>query len=145
MTPSENCLSLIKQSEGCKLNAYQDSVGVWTIGYGCTGPDIIRGLTWTQDQAESELEYRVSKFGAKVIQLVTVPLNQNQFDALTDFCYNLGAGALESSTLLKLLNQGQYSAVPDELMKWVKAGGKVLPGLVARRQAEANLWIKESA
>ena len=148
MTPSPACVALIKSFEGCELSAFQDVAGVWTIGYGTTGPGIVEGLTWTQEQADAALIDRANQAGQAVTLLVTVPLTQSRFDALTDFVYNLGAGSLQTSTLLRLLNQGQYTAVPPQLYRdvdgvqagWIYADGQIQPGLIRRRQAEQALW-----
>lgn len=138
-------LALIKQFEGCRLSAYQDSVGVWTIGYGWTQPvdgkPVCAGMTITQSTADSLLASGVVQYVNGVNRLVRVALNQNQFDALVDFAYNLGVAALESSTLLKKLNAGDYRGAADEFPKWNKAGGKVLNGLVKRREAERALFL----
>ena len=97
-----------------------------------------------EDQANDLLETQVNeKYAPAVVRLVKVPLNQNQFDALVSFVYNLGEGALASSTLLKLLNQGDYDSVPAQMMRWTKANGVDLPGLVRRRKAEADLFSSQ--
>ena len=103
---SPNGQTLIKKFEGLRLTAYQDMVGVWAIGYGHTGPDVKPGLTITQQQADQLLINDLVRFNNGVNALVTVKLNQNQFDALVSFSYNLGLGSLQNSTLLRLLNQG---------------------------------------
>ena len=136
--------NLLKKFEGCKLKAYRCPAGILTIGYGHTSaagdPDVHDGMTITQDEAESILKNDLVKYEQPVANMVKVPLEQNQFDVLVDFAYNAGVGALKSSTLLKRVNAGDFDAVPDELMKWTKGGGKVLPGLVRRRQAESAWW-----
>ena len=144
MKPSERCYSLIKQFEGCRLKAYKDSVGIWTIGYGTTyypsGKSVQEGDKCTQDEAEFYLKYHVLEFSAKVSQLVN-KVNQHQFDALVSFAYNVGAGSLRKSTLLKKVNTNpEDPTIESEFMKWNKAGGKVLNGLTKRRQAEADLY-----
>ncbi|OHX15768.1 muraminidase [Chromobacterium amazonense] len=133
-------INLIKQSEGLRLSAYQDQVGVWTIGYGHTGPDVAAGLTISADQAEQLLQGDLARFEQGVSALVTVLLNANQFSALVSFSYNLGLGNLQSSTLLKLLNQGDYQGAAGQFPLWDKAGGNVLPGLQKRRLAEQALF-----
>jgi lysozyme len=130
---------LLKFYEGCKLVAYQDSVGVWTIGYGHT-KGVYEGMTITQEQAEQMLLDELKEYESYVDDLVTVPLNQNQFDALVVWVYNLGPTNFRKSTLLKELNNGNYQAVPIEIKRWNKAGGQVLEGLIKRRKAEANLF-----
>lgn len=140
MRPSEACLALIRQSEGLKLAAYQDVGGVWTIGYGHTGTDVTPGLKWTEQIADSALGIDAQKACDAVQRLVRVPLTQGQLDALTDFVFNLGQGALQGSTLLRLLNMRQYGEIPAQLERWVYAGGNVQAGLMVRRQAEARMW-----
>lgn len=145
MRASENGINLIKQFEGCKLTAYQDSVGVWTIGYGWTQPvdgkSVSNGMVITQQKADDLLKQGVAQYESGVTNLVTVPLNQNQFDALIDFAYNLGVNALKGSTLLKKLNTGDYAGAANEFTKWNKAGGKELDGLTRRREAEKSLFL----
>lgn len=128
------------ESEGKRNAAYLDAVGVPTVGYGHTGPEVHLGLTWTDQQCEDVLFRDLEAAGVAVTRLVKVSLNQNQFDSLTDFCFNLGAAALAESTLLRKLNMGLYTEIPAEMERWVRAGGEVLPGLVVRRQKEIDLW-----
>lgn len=135
-------IALIKAFEGCGLKAYLCPAGVPTIGYGSTGPHVKLGQTITRAQAELLLKLDLLRFEAAIARLVTVPLNQNQTDALISFAFNVGIGALEKSTLLKKLNDGDYNAVPSQLQRWNKAGGKVLPGLVRRRLAEGELFAR---
>lgn len=139
MTYSEDGLHLTEQFEGCKLDAYQDSVGVATIGYGHTR-NVTMGMTCTQEQAEQWLQEDVQSAADAVNRLVTVELTQQEFDALVDFTFNLGAGNLQRSTLLRLLNSGDYTGAAAEFQKWDKAGGQVLAGLLRRRQAEADMF-----
>ncbi len=140
LTYGSQGLALTEQSEGLHLKAYQDSVGVWTIGYGHTGPDVHAGLTITQEQASDLLLQDVGTAVATVNRLVTVPLTQNQFDALVDFVFNLGSGNFAKSTLLRELNAGNTAAAAAQFLVWNRAGGVVLPGLTRRRQAEAELF-----
>ena len=137
-------LELIKSFEGCILDAYQDCVGVWTIGYGSTGSHVYPGLSITQQEAEDLLKQDLSRFEKAVSSFVTVPINGNQFDALVSFAYNLGEGALQGSTLLWLLNQGDYAGAADEFLKWASAGGEILAGLVRRRKAERSLFLSQN-
>jgi GH24 family phage-related lysozyme (muramidase) len=136
--------NLLKKFEGCKLKAYRCPANVCTIGYGHTSaagaPEVTDGLTITQERAEEILKVDILKYERAVEDLVKVELTQNQFDVLVDFAYNAGVGALKSSTLLKKVNAGKFDDVPAELMKWTKGGGKVLPGLVRRRQAAVVWW-----
>lgn len=145
MRASENGINLIKQFEGCRLAAYQDSVGVWTIGYGWTqsvdGNPVAKGMVITQQKADDLLKQGVVQYENGVNSLVKVQLNQNQFDALVDFAYNLGVNALKGSTLLKKLNTGDYAGAANEFTKWNKAGGKEVAGLTRRREAEKSLFL----
>jgi len=133
-------LNLIKHFEGCELQAYKCPAGVWTIGYGHI-KGVSEGMTITQDEAEQMLIDEMAEYEGYVNKLVTVELNQNQFDAMVSWVYNLGGGNLSASTLLKVLNAGDYDGVPAQMMRWNKAGGKVLEGLTRRRQAEADLFV----
>nr|WP_199065153.1 lysozyme [Chromobacterium sp. ASV5] len=141
MKTSQNGIALIQKFEGLRLIAYQDVVGVWTIGYGHTGPDVRAGMIITQTQADQLLQQDLTKFEAGVSRLVNVSLQQNQFDALVSFSYNLGLGNLQSSTLLKLLNAGDYVGAAEQFLRWNMAGGRDLPGLTARRATERALFL----
>lgn len=145
MQTSDKGIALIKQFEGCKLTAYQDSVGVWTIGYGWTQPvygkPIRAGMTIKQETAERLLKTGLVRYESDVSRLVKVGLTQGQFDALVSFTYNLGARSLSTSTLLRRLNAGDYAGAADEFLRWNKAGGKVLNGLTRRREAERDLFL----
>lgn len=134
-------LNIIKNAEGLRLAAYQDSVGKWTIGYGHTGSDVTPDLKISEDQAEDLLKKDLEMTENAVSRLVTDPINSNEFSALVSFTFNLGQGTLSHSTLLQLLNAGDHSAAAPEFLKWVHAGGKVLDGLVKRRQAEHDLFL----
>ena len=134
-----NGTKILKFFEGCRLTAYQDSVGVWTIGYGHT-KGVYDGMTITQEEAEQMLLTELEEYEGYVEKYVTVPLTQNQFDALVVWVYNLGPTNFRNSTLLKELNSGNYTAAGKEITRWNKAGGKVLAGLVKRREAEAELF-----
>jgi lysozyme len=141
--------ALLKKFEGCKLKAYRCPANVCTIGYGHTSaagaPQVVDGMIITQADAEDILKRDLVKYEIGVMDLVKVKLTQNQFDVLTDFAYNAGVGNLKSSTMLKKINSGNLDAVPAELMKWTKGGGKVLPGLVRRRQAAGAWWTAGAA
>jgi len=139
-TYSQNGLALTQQFEGLRLTAYQDQVGVWTIGYGHTGKDVLPNLTITQEQANNLLMQDVASAVAAVNRLVTVEFHQNGFDALVDFAFNLGNNALAGSTLLRKLNAGDPAGACAEFPKWCKAGGKTVAGLLRRRQAEQQLF-----
>lgn len=133
--------ALTQEFEGLRLEAYQDSVGVWTIGYGHT-KGVKKGDKISKEQALIYLKEDMREAEEAVTTLVKVALTQNQYDALVDFTFNLGYGNLSKSTLLKFLNTGDYAGAWKEFQKWNKAGGKVLAGLVKRRQAEADLFMK---
>lgn len=137
---SQAGIDLIKKWEGLRLTAYQCSAGVWTVGYGYTW-NVYKGMKITQSQADAFLRDTLKVFERDVNRLVTVQLNQNQFDALVSFTYNLGAGALANSTLLKKLNAGDYYGASQEFKKWVYADKKKLRGLVNRRKDEAELFL----
>ena len=139
MKISEEGKALIKKFEGCKLEAYKCPAGVWSIGFGFT-KDVKEGDVWSQTHAEEMLEIELEEYEGYINDLVDVPLEQHQFDALVAWVYNLGAGNLISSTLLMKLNAGSYEDVPHEIQRWNKAGGEVLEGLVRRRKAEALLF-----
>jgi len=139
MKISKEGIALIKKFEGCELEAYQDSVGVWTIGYGHT-KDVEQGLKITQEEAEAMLETELLEYEGYVEALVDIGLSQNQFDALVCWTYNLGPTNLKNSTMLTVLNQARIEDVPYEMKRWNKAGGEVLQGLVRRREAEALLF-----
>lgn len=139
MTTGKKGVSLIKFFEGFRAQAYYDAVGVPTIGYGTTA-GVRMGQKITEAQGEMYLQADLRKFESHIHRLVKVPLTQDQFDALASFVYNLGPTNFANSTLLKLLNQKRYDLVPDQFMRWNKAGGRVLAGLTKRRQAEADLF-----
>lgn len=132
-------LALIKKFEGCELEAYQCSAGVWTIGYGHT-KDVVEGMTISKEEAEQMLVDELHEYENYINEYVNVALSQNQFDALVSWVYNLGPANLKASTMLKVLNSGKYEDVPAQIKRWNKAGGKVLEGLIRRREAEACLF-----
>ena len=141
-TSSRAGLGLIQTFEGCKLSAYLCPAGVPTIGYGRT-TGVKLGQTITQAQADAWLLEEYDGFERKVRALVKVPLTANQLGALVSFAYNVGTGALGSSTLLRLLNKGDYAGAALQFARWNKAGGRVLNGLPRRRKAEADLFVKQ--
>ena len=134
-------LALIKDFEKLRLTAYDDGVGVWTIGWGST-KGVSPGMTITEPQAEGRLLADLDWAAKAVEASVKQPLNENQFAALVSFVFNVGVNAFSRSTLLSELNAGHYDRVPHELARWNQGGGKVLPGLVRRRAAEIELWEK---
>lgn len=143
--PGPKGLELIKQFEGCRLQAYLDSAGVPTIGYGSTGKDVVLGVTWTSEQAEKRLIEHARAVAKAVGAAVKVPLSQGQLDALTSLVYNIGISAFKSSTLLKLLNAGDYQAAADQFLRWnkitVNGEKRTLGGLVTRRAIERDLFL----
>lgn len=139
MKISQEGIALIKKFEGCELMAYQCSAGVWTIGYGHT-KGIEEGMEITQQEAEDMLVEELHEYENYINDNVTAPLSQNQFDAMVSWVYNLGPANLKSSTLLKVLNAGNYDDVPFQIRRWNKAGGVTLDGLIRRREAEALLF-----
>jgi len=147
MKTSNMGLNLIKGFEGKRLSAYDDGVGIWTIGFGTikypNGIRVKKGDTCTEQQAENYLRNDLAKFETAINKLVKVPLAQNQFDALASFTYNLGETNLANSTLLRKLNKGDYQGAADQFLVWNKAGSKVMKGLVRRREAERALFLKK--
>lgn len=146
MVISNKLKELVKHFEGCKLKAYKCPAGIWTIGYGNTqyenGKAVKEGDVITLERAEQLLEIILIKFIQQVGELVKSNINQNQKDALTDFAYNCGVGNLKTSTLLKKVNADpKDKTIRAEFEKWTRANGKVLNGLVKRRNAEANLYF----
>ena len=139
MKISKEGIALIKKFEGLELTAYQDSVGIWTIGWGHT-KDVFEGMEISKEEAEAFLEIELEEFESYVEDLVDVELEQCQFDALVCWVFNLGPTNLGESTLLKLLNAGDYHTTPAQIKRWNKAGGKTLQGLIRRREAEALLF-----
>jgi lysozyme len=144
LTPSPACVELVQSFEGCRLAAYPDpgtGGDPWTIGWGTTGPDIHRGLVWTQQQADDRFAADLAKFAGKVSTMLEgFATTQGQFDALVSFAYNLGLGNLSSSTLLKKHRARDYAGAAGEFGKWNKAAGKVMAGLTRRRAAESALY-----
>ena len=139
MKISEDGLELIKKFEGCETTAYQDSVGVWTIGFGHT-KGVEEGQTCSIEDAESMLANEMDEYEGYINNMVKVDLQQHEFDALVAWVYNLGPTNLGESTMLKVLNGGQFDRVPDEMNRWTRAGGEILEGLVRRRQAESLMF-----
>jgi len=139
-TYSKSGLSLTESCEGCRCEAYQDVSGVWTIGYGHTGPDVHAGLCITEQQAEDLLAHDISGSAAFVNQAVTVPLTQDEFDGLVDFVFNIGTGAFAKSTMLADLNASNFTAAAAQFQLWDHAGGKVVAALLQRRNEEAQLF-----
>ena len=148
MTTSPNGIIMIQTFEGLKLNAYEDVVGVDTIGYGSTyyqdGSKVKLGQSITKSEAEALLKHSLKQFEGNVLALLNgIKVNQNQFDALVSFAYNLGTGALAKSMLLKKIKVNHNDpTIAAEFTKWVMGGGVRLTGLVRRRKKEAELYFK---
>lgn len=144
MKTSDHGIAFIKRWEGVRLRAYRCSANVLTIGVGHTAamgdPKPVDGMKITEAEAEAILRRDLGSIERDVEKAVTVHVNQRQFDTLVSFVFNVGIGAFRKSTLLKKLNASRYDEVPSELMKWTRAGGRVVQGLVNRRKAEADLW-----
>jgi len=139
MNISKEGLSLIKSFEGCKLEAYLCAANVPTIAWGRT-KDVKMEDTCTQEQADKWLEEEIVEYEDHVHKAVEMPLSQHQFDSLVSWTYNLGPSNLNSSTMLKVLNKGEYEDVPAQIKRWNKASGVVKEGLIRRREAEALLF-----
>ena len=140
-------LKIVKDSEGLRLKAYLCPSNIWTIGYGSTfyldGKSVKSGDTLeSSEEAEKLLLQTLAVFEKGVEKAVTVPLNSNQFSALVSLAFNIGLGAFRDSTLLKVLNQKNYDEAANQILRWNKGGGRVLPGLVTRRKKEYDLFRK---
>lgn len=145
MKTSDKGIELIKSFEGCRLVGYADLGGVPTVGYGSTGPDVTVGMKITQQQADARLLKDLARFETGVSDLVKVSINQNEFDALVSFSFNVGLGALKQSTLLRLLNDGtDRTTVAAEFSRWDKVDGKSVEGLTRRRKAEKELFLTKT-
>ena len=136
---SEKMLDRIKRFEGLRLRAYRCPAGIWTIGYGHTGPEVREGCEVDAAEADELLRKDVTRFEEGVGKIAG-PCSQGQYDALVSFAFNLGLGALMSSRLLKKHRAGDHDGAAQEFGRWVHAGGKRLPGLVRRRAAEAAAY-----
>lgn len=148
MTLDSTGYKLIQGFEGLKLNAYQDSVGIWTIGYGNItyedGKKVQKGDKITQEKADSLFKFYADRFAKQVDSAITSKVNQNQFNAIVSLAYNIGIGALQKSTLLKKVNANPNDeSIKNEFMKWVNAGGKKIQGLVNRRTKESEIYFRK--
>lgn len=145
MSVSNKGVDLICEFEGKRLVAYDDGVGIWTIGFGTikypNGVRVKKGDTCTLEQAKEYMRHDLIEFEHTVNSSVKVPLNQNQFDALVSLAYNIGSSAFKSSTLVKKLNTGDYQGAADQFNVWINAGGKRIQGLVNRRDREKLLFL----
>lgn len=145
-------LAIIKEFEGCKLISYQDGNGIWTIGWGHTGPDIMDGVTCTQEQADAWLEDDVGVATSIIADAITADLNENQFSACVSLCFNIGPGHKDvrdgfvtqrsgaPSTILTHINSGNLGSVPADFLQWDHVAGKTSAGLLRRRLREKMLW-----
>jgi lysozyme len=137
-------IELIQEFEGLRTRAYRDAVGVWTIGYGHTSaaglPRVTKGMEITQEEADTILKRDIAMFSEGVARLVKVALTDDQFSSLVSFAYNVGLGNFQNSSVLKSINARDFNSVPHRLALWTKAGGRILPGLIRRRAAEAALF-----
>lgn len=131
---------LIRRFEGCRLKPYICPAGVWTCGWGSTGPDVFPGRAWTQEYADARMHADALKFARGALSLCPW-LTGGQLAAIADFAYNLGLGRLKASTLRRRINAGDMDGAKHELRRWVYARGRRLPGLVLRREAEAALLV----
>lgn len=144
MKTSKNGINLLKKHEGLRLTAYTCQAGVLTIGYGHTGKDVIKGMTITESTAEKLLADDIKWAENAVNAHVKSPINQNQFDALVSFCFNVGASAFKGSTLLSYINKDpKHPNIYTEFLRWIYAGKKESSGLRSRRESEANLYLKK--
>lgn len=145
MKTSSHGIKLIKRFEGCELEAYKDIVGVWTIGYGHTSmagpPKVEPGMKITQAEAEEILVRDLVKYEAGVSKALTRPPTQFQFDAMVSLCYNIGPAAFTKSSVVRHFNAGNVELAANSFLRWRKAGGKIVQGLVNRRTAEKNLFL----
>lgn len=145
MRTNQAGINLIMEFEGLHLTPYRDPIGLWTIGYGhlitrSSELPEIWNRTITKEEARQLLKADLGRFERGVESLTAVPLNENQFSALVSFCFNLGTGAYQRSTLRRKINRGEYDEAAREFRKWVYAGGIKFRGLVRRRQAEEWLF-----
>ncbi len=143
MRTSEEGVNLIKSFEGFSHRAYKCPAGVWTVGYGSTGPHVKSNTLVTTAEATELLKKDLEKFEKCINGAVKVGLLQCQFDALVSFVYNVGPGSFLTSTLLKYLNQGNMLEASNQFLRWTLAGGKRLPGLLTRRTKERALFLRD--
>lgn len=145
MQTSAKGRELIERFEGLRLQSYQDQRGIWTVGFGHTGPDVYENVAITQEDADNFLAIDLHHAEQTVYTNVYVPINQNQFDALVSLIYNIGAGAFKGSTVLKKLVAGDIDGAGEAFLMWDKTGSKVNQGLLNRRTAERELFLTPEA
>ncbi len=142
-------LAILRGAECCRLVAYPDpgsGAEPWTIGWGHTGPEVRRGLVWTQAQCDAQLQQDVAEHADQVARAIgATPTTDNQFGAMVSLAYNIGIGNFRSSSVLRFHLQGLHHDAAAAFGAWNKGGGRVLPGLVRRRAAEAALYITPDA
>lgn len=141
MRASQNAVDLIKQFESCRLQAYEDVGGVWTVGWGTTGPGIHEGTTVSQGVADAMLKSDVAQVSDALSRMIGISCNQNQFDSCVSLAYNIGITAFKNSTLLKLLLKGEKEAAGQEFLRWDKVKGQPNAGLASRRAKELALFL----
>lgn len=142
MTLSSTIISFVKSHEGFRAEAYQDTGSVWTVGYGSTGPDIVKGVVWTEAQAEFRLAVDLTAAQNSVIKLLKRKLSGGATDALTDFVYNLGARSLETSHLLQCVNAGDDIGAAKAFLAWDHVAQAEIKGLLIRRLEEATMYLR---
>lgn len=142
MNISDDGIEFIRKHEDTRHAAYRDSGGVWTVGVGHTGPEVVRGLKWTDEQIDAALREDLAECEAALEDYCHVPLTQNQYDSLISLIFNIGVGAFKGSTLLRLLNAGNVTGATAQFKRWNKDNGKVVQGLVNRRAAEEALFVR---
>lgn len=140
MKISQDGIDLIKNFEGCILKAYKCPAGINSVGYGHTGPDVTSSTVWTQQQADEAFIRDIERFERGVLSCVTVALQQHQFDALVSFAYNCGLGNLRNSTLLAMVNRGDFEGAANQFGRWISKGKPAEKGLTKRRKAEKLLF-----
>jgi lysozyme len=139
---NEEGYELLRECEGLRLKAYQDTGGVWSIGFGHTGRDVLPNSVIDEHTAEVLLTQDVANAERSVKRLVRVPLNENQFSALVSFVFNLGESQLRLSKTISVLNRGQYMEFADRMLLWNKDDGKEVAGLTTRRKKERALFLR---
>lgn len=144
MSATAHAVPIVKRWEGCRLEAYLCPAGIWTIGWGATGPGIVKGLRWTQAQADDRLALDLDRFLKGVRSVLKRPATDAQLGAMTSLAYNIGVGAFKDSTLLRKFNAGDIAGAAAEFPKWKRSNGVVLKGLVDRRADERRVFLGEA-
>lgn len=138
----DEALKIIRLFEGCRLKTYDDCVGIATIGFGHVLPKGLSITSITQEEADNFLHQDAQRSALSILSMTKAELTDNQFAALISFVFNVGTGAYQRSTLRQKLNRGDYQEAADQFLKWCKAGGKIIPGLLKRRKLERELFLK---